>query len=192
MRARVRFGAAALLAVVICGGGAAAFVFWPTAHLGAPGDALAHVVVPRFAGQLAGVDVRSGSGAKVPVALRDGDVVPTGTVGSGERVSVELTMRRPGWAAWLVGDTDRRRFTVVTPRAHLLGRWLQVRSGGAVTVTFDRTVSLVSLAASPRGALRARRAPCRSGWSQPARTPRVRSTSPPPRARGSVRPTPCE
>ena len=149
VRARVLFGAAALLAVAICGGGAAAFVFWPTAHLGAPGDALARVVLPRFAGQLAGVEVRSANGTTVPVTLRDGRVVPRGTVGSGERLSVELRVRRPGWAAWLVGHSDRRRFTVVTPRAHLLGRWLQVRSGGKVTVTFDRTVTLVSLAGKP-------------------------------------------
>ena len=54
-------------------------------------------------------------------------------------------MRRPGWASWLVGRTATRRFTVETPVAHLSGRWLQVKAGSPVTVTFDQPVSLVSL-----------------------------------------------
>ena len=149
VRARVWACAAALLAVIICGGAASAFVLWPSARLGAPGDALARVVLPRFAGQIDGVVVRSANGTKVPVTVRGGNVVPQRTVGSGERLSVELTVRRPGWAAWLVGDTDRRRFTVETPSAHLLGRWLQVKPGGQVTVAFDTPVSLVALAGKP-------------------------------------------
>jgi peptidoglycan hydrolase-like protein with peptidoglycan-binding domain len=149
VRARVWVCAAALLAVVVVGGAIAAFVLWPSAHLGAPGDALARVVLPRFAGQIDAVAVRSSNGTTVPVRLENGRVVPQGTLGSGERVSVELTVRRPSWAAWLVGDTDRRTFSVETPTAHLLGRWLQVRPGGQVTVAFDTPVSLLSLAGKP-------------------------------------------
>jgi peptidoglycan hydrolase-like protein with peptidoglycan-binding domain len=149
VRARVWVCSAALLAVVICGGAVAAFVLWPSARLGGAGDALAHIVLPRFAGQIDAVAVRSANGTTVPVTVRDGAVVPRGTVGSGERLSVELTVRRPGWAAWLVGDTDKRRFTVETPSAHLLGRWLQVKPGGPVTVAFDKPVSRVSLAGKP-------------------------------------------
>jgi hypothetical protein len=149
VRARVLFCAAALLAVGICGGAAAAFVLWPSAHLGAPGDALARVVLPRFAGQIEAVRVHAANGVEVPVGLRDGNVTPRGTVGSGERLSVELTVRRPGWAGWLVGATDRRTYTVVTPTAHLLGRWLQIRPGRQVTVAFDQPISLVSLAGKP-------------------------------------------
>ena len=75
MRARVWIGAAALTAVV-AGGLAAAYFLWPSAHLGTPGDALARVVVPRFAGEITAVDVRSANGVKVPVQLRNGQVVP--------------------------------------------------------------------------------------------------------------------
>ena len=118
-------------------------------HLGAPGDALAQVAAPRFAGQVTAVQVRSANGDAVPVELRDGRVTPRGTVGSGERLTIELTVRRPGWAAWLVGRTDHPTFTVETPSAHLLGRWLQIKSGGQVTVAFDKAVSVVSLAGKP-------------------------------------------
>jgi peptidoglycan hydrolase-like protein with peptidoglycan-binding domain len=153
VRARVWIGAAALTAVV-AGGLAAAYFLWPSAHLGTPGDALARVVVPRFAGEITAVDVRSASGVAVPVQVRNGQVVPNRMVGSGEQLSVELTVRRPGWAGWLVGHTDHRRFTIETPRAHLLGHWLQVKNGEQVTVAFDRAVSVVSLAGKPARRLR--------------------------------------
>ena len=39
---------------------------------------------------------------------------------------------------------QRRSFAVLTPSAHLVGRWLQVASGTPVTVAFDRPVTLVS------------------------------------------------
>ncbi len=149
MRARVWFSAAALVAAVVVGAGVAAFIWWPSVHLGAPGDALARVAAPRFAGEVTAVQVRSANGDVVPVELRDGRVTPRGTVASGERVTVELTVRRPGWAAWLVGRTDHPTFTVETPSAHLLGRWLQIKSGGQVTVAFDKAVSVVSLAGKP-------------------------------------------
>ena len=42
-----------------------------------------------------------------------------GTLAAGERLTVELTVRRPGWAGWLVGHTATRTFTVETPVAHL-------------------------------------------------------------------------
>ena len=124
---------------------------WPSAHLGAPGNALARVVLPRFAGKIDAVAVRSAErhgGA--------GDAAGRRRRAAGHRrqrraLAVELTVRRPGWAAWLVGDIDRRTFTVETPSAHLLGRWLQVRPGGPVTVAFDT-------AGQPRLARRASRA----------------------------------
>jgi hypothetical protein len=76
--------------------------------------------------------------------------VPTAKVGTGERLSVELTVRRPGWAGWLVGATEHRTFSVVTPTAHLLGRWLQFKPGAPVTIAFDKPVTLVSFGATPR------------------------------------------
>lgn len=48
---------------------------------------------------------------------------------SDRRLTIKLTVRRPGWAGWLVGRTERHSFTVETPSAHLLGRWLQVKDG---------------------------------------------------------------
>jgi peptidoglycan hydrolase-like protein with peptidoglycan-binding domain len=138
--------AAALVAVVMVGLGAVAFVAWPSVRLGAPGEALARVVTPRFAGKVTRVDVHTASGTAIPAHMHDGRVTPVGEVGSGERLTVELTVRRPGWASWLVGGTAHRSFTVVTPTAHLLGRWLQVKEDGPVTVAYDTPVARVSIA----------------------------------------------
>jgi hypothetical protein len=63
-------------------------------------------------------------------------------------LTVEVTVRRPSWAGWLVGRTERRTFTIETPRARLLGHWLQVKEGAPVTVAFDAPVSRVSLGSS--------------------------------------------
>ena len=145
MRARVWVVPAALVVAVSGGLAVAALLAWPSARLGASEDALARVVLPGFAGTVVAVDARSAGGLRVPLQLRDGKLWPLGTLGSGERLTVELTMRRPGWAGWLVGRRERRSFTVETPTAHLLGRWLQVRAGEPVTVSFDTPVSLVSL-----------------------------------------------
>ncbi len=187
VRARVWGCAAALVAALVVGGGVAAFVAWPTVHLGTPGDALASVVAPRFAGTVTGAELRTADGTKVPVRLQDGKVVPLVKVGSGERVSVRLAVKRPGWAAWLVGHTDHRTFTVETPTAHLLGRWLQVKAGGPVTVAFDTPVAQVSFANhTPRTLRAAAGYRARRASSPPGRTPPARSTWPRPRAAGSA------
>jgi peptidoglycan hydrolase-like protein with peptidoglycan-binding domain len=146
MRARFWGCAAALVATLIVGLGVAAFLAWPSVHLGTPGDALARVVAPRFAGAVTGAELRTADGTKIPVRLQGGRLVPLVKIGSGERMTVRLAVKRPGWAAWLVGGTDHRTFTVVTPTAHLLGRWLQVKPGGPVTVAFDTPVAQVSFA----------------------------------------------
>ena len=122
------------------------FLAWPQLRLGADDDALARVVLPGFAGKVVTVDVRSAKGARVPVRLRQGRLWPLQKLAAGERLTGVLTVRRPGWAGWLVGDSERRSFKIETPRAHLRTSWLQVKPGAPVTATFEKPVSLVSLA----------------------------------------------
>jgi hypothetical protein len=148
VQTRVWIGAIALVAVV--GGlAAAARLEWPSARLGDPGEALAHVVSPPFSGTLTSVTVRSADGTNVPVQVQGGTVLPVGKVASGTQLSVDLTVRRPGWAAWLVGRTERHTFKLETPSAHLVGRWLQVKPGAPVALSFDTPVSLVAFGKAP-------------------------------------------
>ena len=150
MRVRV-WVVAVVLGLVLCAAVAAAGVLaWPRAHVGTDAAALARISLPGYAGRVAAVEVRSADGKTVPVELRHGRVWPLRTLDSGERVTVDVAVRRPGWAGWLVGRSERRTFTVVTPRAHLLGHWLQVKEGAPVTVTFDAPVSRISFGGPAR------------------------------------------
>jgi hypothetical protein len=142
---RVWVVVAAVAAVVAGGLAVAAAVAWPHVRLGPSDDALARVQLRGFAGDVTAVAAGSTAGAPVPVELRGGEVWPLRKLSAGERLTVDVTVRRPGWAAWLVGKTERRSFTITTPSARLLGRLLQVKDGGAVRVGFDQPVSLVSL-----------------------------------------------
>jgi hypothetical protein len=147
---RVRIWVVAAVLVLTCGGlAAAALIAWPRARLGAADDALARIVLPAFAGRVTHIEVRSAGGPAVPVQLRHGKVWPLRRLDSGVRLTVSLTVTRPGWAGWLVGSTERRSFTIATPRAHLRGRWLQVKTGAPVTVAFDSPVRLVALGGAP-------------------------------------------
>ena len=118
------------------------------AHLGRDDAALTRIVLPGFGGRVSAVEVSSATTGLVAVALRHGELWPLHQVAAGERLTVIVTVRRPGWVGWLVGHTQRRSFTLVTPSAHLLGRWLQVTPGSPVTVAFDRPVVLVSFRGS--------------------------------------------
>ena len=142
-----------LLLVVIAAAVAAAVLVtallaWPQAHLAASGDALARVELPGFAGHVTSVTASSATEGEVPLALRGGELWPRQAVGAGRRLTVVVTVRRPGWAGWLVGHVERRTYSVLTPSARLVGRWLQVTSGAPVTVAFDRPVALVSFSGS--------------------------------------------
>jgi len=138
-----------VLVVIAAGVAAAAYFAWPAAGLASSTDALARVTLPGFAGNVTSVSVRTADGARVPVALRGGKLWPRTAVDAGERLAVEVTVRRPGWAAWLVGRTRRRTFAVETPVAHLRGRWLQVPAGRPVRVAFDEPVSVVRVGSAP-------------------------------------------
>ena len=145
MRVRVWMVAAGAVGLVVGCAAVAALLAWPNARIGTVDDALARVELPGFAGHVAAIDVTSSTGDRVPVALRKDRLWPLRTLESGERLTIAVTERRPGWAGWLVGRTKRRTFTIETPTAHLRGRLLQVKDGRAVTLAFDTPVRLVSL-----------------------------------------------
>jgi hypothetical protein len=148
VRARFWVGGVATVAVLGALVGAA-LLAWPAPHLEPANDALAQVALPGFAGHLTAVEVHSATGAPVPVQLRQAKLWPLGQVAAGERLTVVATVRRPSWAGWLVGHTQHRSFTVTTPSAHLLGRWLQVQAGAPVTAAFDAPVAMISFGGSP-------------------------------------------
>jgi len=138
-----------MVGVVLAALAGTAFLAWPRARIAATDDALARVVLPGFAGRVTTIDVRSQSGRRVPVRLSRGRLWPLRKLAVGERLTVLVTVRRPGWAAWLVGHSARRTFTIETPSARLLGSWMQVKPGAPVTARFDMPVTRVSLGGAP-------------------------------------------
>ena len=187
---RMRVWLVSVLAVVVAlaAVAGAALLFWPQVHLGQSDAALARLSLPGFAGRVTTVDVSSASEGTVPVALRDGELWPLRQVAAGERLTVVVTVRRPGWAGWLVGHDQRRSFSVAhaqrtPPRPLAAG----AASGSPVTVAFDyagHTRVVPGNLDPPR-----RRAPwCRScRWAGPAAgTVRGRSRSRPPLVPGST------
>ena len=184
---RRRWIVAALVIVVVCAAlCATALLAWPRVDLDPADVALAHIALPHFAGRVTAAMVSLPTGEPVPVQLRNGDLWPQGKLAAGEPLTVRLTVRRPSWAGWLVGHTQRRSFALVTPSAHLLGRWLQVPVGSPVTVAFDAPVEMISRPDRPRGRCPARGRSCRWAWSPAARAAPGRSRSPPLLGLGSV------
>jgi hypothetical protein len=140
--------ALSLVGVVLVAGAVAAgsaLLWWPQPGVVPDPAALARVVQPGYAGSVSRVVVRRADGSAVPVVLRHGRLWPEKQVAAGERLTVELTARRPGWAGWLVGRTATATLAVRTPSARLRGRWLEVRTGGPVVARFDTPVQAVEL-----------------------------------------------
>jgi L,D-transpeptidase-like protein len=144
MRRRVWIAAGAAIVLVAAGLAGAAVFAWPHAKLRPSADALARISFPSYGGHVTEVTVRRADGSRVPVQVRGREIWPQAKLESGERLTVSLTVRRPGWAGWLVGRHDVRTFTVETPAAHLRGRWLQVKPGALVTIAFDGPVGEVA------------------------------------------------
>ena len=126
-----------------------AFFDWPSPQLRPADVALARVVLPGFSGRVSAVSVRGADGTSFPVRIRVGRLWPAGKIPAGERLTVAVTVRRPGWASWLLGKKQVRRFSIRTPVAKLRGSWLQVPAGTEVKVSFSAPVSLVALGRKP-------------------------------------------
>ncbi len=149
MHARTWVISAFVLALVAAGLAITALAAWPAPGLRSADAALAVVDLPGYAGSISSVRVELANGSPVPVALRDGRIWPQRKVPAGATLRVQVTVRRPWWAGWLVGRRGQRTFLVHTPVAILRGTWLQVASGDPVTVSFDRPVASVSFDGRP-------------------------------------------
>jgi peptidoglycan hydrolase-like protein with peptidoglycan-binding domain len=133
----------ALGALAALGVAALAFAFfaWPRGGLGLGPTGLPQVHPPSFGGSLVRISVRSADGASIPVSLRrNGTLWPTRRVTPGTRLLVEVVFRRPGWVGWIAGRTQKLRLELTAPRAQVKRRWLRVKEGAPVRVSFDRPV----------------------------------------------------
>jgi len=126
------------------GGFVAAALLWSGVTLASDAVALARVEVQPLGGTLENAHAAGPDGQTIPLSLRGGRLTPRGKLAPGERVSVEVVIRRPGWFGWLIGSERRERLTVRAPVAHLHSRWLTVPAGVPVRVAFDQPVMAVA------------------------------------------------
>jgi lipoprotein-anchoring transpeptidase ErfK/SrfK len=132
------------VAVVLLGLAAAVWA-WSGATLAADARALARVEVQPFGGTLVRARVFGPDGRTIPLLVRGGRLTPRVQLMPGERVSVEVVIRRPGWLAWALGSKHLERLTLRAPVAQMSARWLTVSVGSPVRVRFDRSVSAAAV-----------------------------------------------
>jgi L,D-transpeptidase catalytic domain len=142
-RSRAFWGcvAAAALALVVF---VAVALLWSGVTLGSDTIALARVEVQPFGGTLESTRASGPDGRTIPLSVRDGRLTPRAKLAPGERIAVDVVVRRPGWLAWLIGSERRERLSVEAPVAHLQSRWLTVPAGASVRVRFDQPVTTVA------------------------------------------------
>ena len=99
-RVRIWLGVIAALAAVLAGLVVAVYLAWPQVRLDSASDALVRIALPSFAGEIVATEVRSEEGRSVPVRLSQGKLWPRRMLDVGERLTVALTVRRPGWVAF--------------------------------------------------------------------------------------------
>jgi hypothetical protein len=114
------------------------------ASLAGDATALARVSVGPLGGTIEHVQAFAPDGRSVPLAVDGGLLTPLRRLTPGEQVSVDVTVRRPGWIGWALGGTRTDRLTLHAPVAQVSEQWMTVSPGTPVHVNFDGPVSAVA------------------------------------------------
>jgi peptidoglycan hydrolase-like protein with peptidoglycan-binding domain len=117
---------------------------WSGARLSPDPVALARVELDPLAGRLDAVHVFGPGGRPIPVAVAGGTLTPKVHLTAGERITVRVAVRRPGWLAWALGKERHETLVITAPAAHLADRWVTVAPGAPVRVQLDHPVSRIA------------------------------------------------
>lgn len=133
----------AVLVIVLAGFGVAAFAM-SGSTLGSDPSALAKVETETFGGTVEQVHATGPDGKPIPIAVRNGRLIPEEMLSPGEEVSVTVVVKRPAAVGWLVGEQQEEQLTLRAPKARVTSRWLTVRHDSTPKVTFDQPVHAVA------------------------------------------------
>ena len=175
VRRRALWALAALTIAALLGLATAAILTWSGASVVRDRLALARVDVQPLGGTLVRARATGPNGRPIPLTVSAGRLTPRVRLTPGERVSVDVVVRRPGWSSWALGSRHHERLVLRAPVARVKERWLTVRTRSGVRVSFDRIVNAVAVRAQGAAdAPTARPAP---------RDPPHRAAQPPARSR---------
>jgi peptidoglycan hydrolase-like protein with peptidoglycan-binding domain len=148
-RSRLRYVIPVLVAVPFLAIAAiAAMVAASNASIKLDSQSLARVSLPLGGGTITEVVAVGGREQQVvPVRLDGHQVLPSKLIPAGERVTVDATIRRPGWISWLTGKTEHVTVTETTPVARLTSSFLTRKSGQPVKVDLDAPAAVAGYAA---------------------------------------------
>jgi hypothetical protein len=142
-RKRALLGAAATIVVALVVLAVVVLVF-SGVSLASDSTALAQVSVQPLGGTIERVQAYGPDGQSVPLSVSGGRLTPLEKLTPGEQVSVEVTVRRPGWIGWALGHTSTEHLTLHAPVAQVNDHWMTVSPGSPVYVSFDQPVSAVA------------------------------------------------
>jgi L,D-transpeptidase catalytic domain len=136
--------------------------FWSGASLAADSVALARIDVQPFGGTLEQARAFAPNGDRIPVTVSGGKITPRVKLTPGEQVSVVVTVKRSSWVGWAIGNTKTERLTIKAPVPQVRERWLTVKAGSPVRVTYNRAVDRIAYGAGGRLKPRVLRNPART------------------------------
>jgi peptidoglycan hydrolase-like protein with peptidoglycan-binding domain len=142
-----------LLLILALAGAAALVLTSAHASLTTDSNAIAKVGMPLGGGTIERVSVVGGRNQSlVPVKVRDEKIWPLKRIPAGEKLTIDVVVKRPGWIAWLAGKTERLHLTVITPVASLRSHYLTVKAHERVLLHFKAPIQ--AYAYGPSGHLR--------------------------------------
>lgn len=104
-------------------------------------NTLAVIKLPRGGGKIVRVIAIGGREQQVvPVKLVGRQVVPTEKLPAGEHLTVQATIRRPGWISWLTGKEEQVQVSETTPVVRLASAFVTHKKGQPVRLDFSAPV----------------------------------------------------
>jgi peptidoglycan hydrolase-like protein with peptidoglycan-binding domain len=129
---------------------AAAIISSSKASIRVGTNSLAVITLPKGGGKISQVVAFGGSDHKVvPVHVVGHEVLPIDKLPAGEPLTVQATVRRPGWISWLSGKTEHLKLTETTPAVSVRSSFLTRKAGQPLSVNFTENVASVGY--GPRG-----------------------------------------
>jgi hypothetical protein len=143
---RGRYIAAGIFVLVVGVFAAFAVVFVSArASLTADSVALAKVGMPLGGGTIESVSIVTGPhSSPIPAELRGQTIWPQHRIPAHENVTIDVTIKRPGWIAWLAGKTQHLQLTIMTPSASLRSHYLTLRPGQPIVLRFKQPIRSIA------------------------------------------------